>query len=64
VARYFPHYPGVYARLEWTMFQSIDRVHDASKAARRLGFVCAVGFREVLEQLQSTPERAGKSSRP
>jgi UDP-glucose 4-epimerase len=26
VARYFPHYPELYARLGWTMFDAIDRV--------------------------------------
>src|SRR5215475_7867512 len=26
VARYFPRYPALYARLGWTMFESIDRV--------------------------------------
>jgi UDP-glucose 4-epimerase len=52
VARYFPQYPEVYARLGWTMFQSIDRVYDASKAERRLGFVCRTGFGDLLESLQ------------
>jgi nucleoside-diphosphate-sugar epimerase len=61
VARYFPH-PEVYARLGWTMFQSIDRVYDAGRAARRLGFVCATGFGEMLEQLESTVERKCRSS--
>jgi UDP-glucose 4-epimerase len=60
VRRYFPRYPEVYARLGWTMFQSIDRVYDASKAARRLGFVCRTGFAEKLAEIeaelrQSTP---------
>ena len=52
VARYFPDYREIYARLGWTMFQSIDRVYDASKAAQRLGFTCGIGFREKLEELQ------------
>jgi nucleoside-diphosphate-sugar epimerase len=51
VARYFPDYPALYARLGWTMFQSIDRVYDASKAAQRLGFVCRTGFAEKLREL-------------
>jgi UDP-glucose 4-epimerase len=34
------------------MFQSIDRVYDASKAAERLGFVCKTGFREILARLE------------
>lgn len=51
VMRYFPHYSDLYARRGWTMFDSIDRVYDAGKAARRLGFTCKVGFREVLGRL-------------
>jgi UDP-glucose 4-epimerase len=51
VRRYFPAYPTIYARLGWTMFQSIDRVYDASKAERRLGFVCRTGFAEKLAEL-------------
>jgi UDP-glucose 4-epimerase len=52
VGRYFPDYRDIYARLGWTMFQSIDRVYDAGKATRRLGFTCRTGFREKLEELQ------------
>jgi UDP-glucose 4-epimerase len=48
VARLFPHYRETYARLGWTMFDSIDRVYDAGKAERRLGFVCKMGFAEKL----------------
>lgn len=51
VARYFPEYPALYARRGWTMFRSIDRVYDASLAARRLGFVCRTGFQDVLDGL-------------
>jgi len=51
VARLFPHYREIYARLGWTMFDSIDRVYDSSKAARRLGFVCRTGFAEKLREL-------------
>ena len=52
VARYFPQYPDLYARAGWTMFQSIDRVYDAGKALRLLGFQCRTGFKEKLEELQ------------
>ena len=48
VARLFPHYRDIYARLGWTMFASIDRVYDAAKAERRLGFTCRTGFAERL----------------
>lgn len=51
VARYFPEYPDLYARRGWTMFESIDRVYDPSRAARRLGFACRTGFRELLAEL-------------
>lgn len=51
VARYFPRYREVYGRLGWSMFGSIDRVYDPSKAARRLGFVCRTGFAERLNEL-------------
>ncbi len=52
VARYFPRYRELYARAGWTMFQSIDRVYDSSKAAERLGFVCRTGFKEKLQELE------------
>jgi UDP-glucose 4-epimerase len=53
VARLFPHYPALYARLGWTMFDSIDRVYDAGRAERRLGFVCRTGFGERLKELET-----------
>lgn len=36
VARYFPDFLALYARKGWTMFGSIDRVYDASRASDRL----------------------------
>lgn len=51
VARYFPDYREKYAKRGWTMFDSIDRVYDAGKAKRKLGFECKTGFREVLDGL-------------
>jgi UDP-glucose 4-epimerase len=56
VARYFPHYRELYARAGWTMFPSIDRVYDASKASRRLGFRCRTGFKEKLDELEKQLE--------
>jgi UDP-glucose 4-epimerase len=53
VARYFPRYPELYARRGWTMFDSIDRVYDPSRAAARLGFVCETTFADVLERLEA-----------
>ena len=52
VARYFPDYRALYDKRGWTMFASIDRVYDASKAARKLGFVCRTGFKEILDGLR------------
>ena len=46
-------YPRLYARKGWTMFRSIDRVYDASKIGRRLGFACRTGFAQVLAGLAS-----------
>ena len=57
VARYFPDYPALYARAGWTMFQSIDRVYDSSRAASRLGFRCRTGFREKLQELETQLKR-------
>jgi UDP-glucose 4-epimerase len=51
VERYFPDYCAIYARLGWTMFDSIDRVYDAARAEQRLGFVAKTGFREALQAL-------------
>lgn len=51
VARYFPEFPGLYAQKGWTMFSSIDRVYDASRAGDRLGFVCKTSFADVLAGL-------------
>ncbi len=58
VRRHFPRYPDIYARLAWTMFPSIDRVYDSSKAARRLGFVCRTGFGEKLAELEAGLRRS------
>jgi UDP-glucose 4-epimerase len=58
VARYFPQYRDLYARRGWTMFDSIDRVYDPRRAARRLGFTCRTDFAAVLRQLETCPEVA------
>lgn len=51
VARYFPEYRKLYEARGWTMFDTIDRVYDSSKAARVLGFACRTNFREILGDL-------------
>ncbi len=53
VAHYFPEYRKLYGLRGWTMFDTIDRVYDSSKATRVLGFTCKTGFREVLNSLSS-----------
>ena len=53
VARYFPDYPEMYARLGWTMFDRIDRVYDTSRAFARMGFRCATDFRSTLDELKA-----------
>ena len=63
VARYFPDYRALYDKRGWTMFASIDRVYDASRARDRLGFTCRTGFAEVPESSALT--LAGpRASRP
>ncbi len=52
VARLFPEYPALYEKRGWTMFDTIDRVYDASKAERILGFRCRTDFREILAGLR------------
>jgi UDP-glucose 4-epimerase len=51
VARIYPHYEEIYERLGWSMFRSIDRVYDASRATHRLGFVCETTFEKKLTEL-------------
>ncbi|RUX02357.1 NAD(P)-dependent oxidoreductase, partial [Mesorhizobium sp. M8A.F.Ca.ET.023.01.1.1] len=48
---YYPEFPALYARKGWTMFSSIDRVYDASRARDRLGFACRTSFADVLTAL-------------
>jgi UDP-glucose 4-epimerase len=61
VSRYFPHYRALYARLGWTMFQSIDRVYDSAKAANGLGFTCQTGFAERLAEIESMLARSRRA---
>jgi UDP-glucose 4-epimerase len=64
VARYFPHYRTIYDRLGWSIFRSIDRVYDSSKALRRMGFACRTGFKERLDELARTVDRGAIRARP
>jgi UDP-glucose 4-epimerase len=51
VARYYPHYPDLYRRLGWTMFDSIDRVYVSTLAAQVLGFTPRIDFAARLDAL-------------
>ena len=52
VARHFPDYRALYERRGWTMFDTIDRVYDAGKAERVLGFRCRTDFGVILAGLR------------
>jgi len=52
VGRLFPEYRMLYERRGWTMFDTIDRVYDAAKAERILGFRCRTDFRAILAGLR------------
>ncbi|PZU60255.1 MAG: NAD-dependent epimerase/dehydratase [Sphingobium sp.] len=51
IARYFPQAAALYARHGWTLPGHIDRVYDAGKAQRLLGFRCRTDFVAVLDAL-------------
>jgi nucleoside-diphosphate-sugar epimerase len=52
IARHFPDAAALYAGAGWTLPQYIDRVYDAGKAERMLGFRCATDFAAVLTALR------------
>lgn len=52
IARCFPDAAALYAAKGWVLPQSIDRVYDASRAERVLGFRGRTGFAEVLDALR------------
>ncbi len=52
VARLFPEFRALYERRGWTMFDTIDRVYDAGKAERVLGFRCRTDFGAILAGLR------------
>ena len=53
VARYFPSYPAIYARLGWSMFDSIGRVYVADRAVERLGWRPRLDFAAALAALEA-----------
>jgi UDP-glucose 4-epimerase len=52
VERLFPESRALYERRGWTMFDRIDRVYDAGKAERVLGFRCRTDFAGILAGLR------------
>lgn len=48
IARYFPKAAALYAARGWQLPASIDRIYDASRAERVLGFRAATDFAAVL----------------
>ena len=52
IARYFPQAGDLYARMGWSLPDSIDRVYDPSKAERLLGFRCRTDFAAVLRAIE------------
>lgn len=52
IARHFPDAAEIYASAGWRLPDHIDRVYDASKAERLLGFRCRTDFRAVLDALR------------
>jgi nucleoside-diphosphate-sugar epimerase len=52
IARHFPDAADLYARAGWSLPAHIDRVYDAAKAERLLGFRCRTDFRAVLDAMR------------
>lgn len=52
VARYYPDAPGLYAARGWELPDTIDRVYDARRAERVLGFRCRTDFGSVLQAMR------------
>lgn len=52
VARYFPDVRGLYDARGWELPMAIDRVYDARRAERVLGFRCRTDFAVVLQAMR------------
>jgi len=52
IAQYYPEYPEIYARLNWQMFSSIDRVYCNQKAKRELLWSPKYTFGYILNRLE------------
>jgi UDP-glucose 4-epimerase len=53
VQRLFPDYTAVYEGRGWSMFPSIDRVYDNSRARNELGWAPRYDFRYALDRLEA-----------
>ncbi|MEQ8311933.1 MAG: NAD(P)-dependent oxidoreductase [Sphingopyxis sp.] len=53
IARYYPDAAELYAAAGWTLPQTIDRVYDPSRAARRFGWRAQTDFASVLTALRN-----------
>ena len=53
IERYFPEAPGLYSLKGWRLPTSIDRIYDASRIERDLGFRCQTRFSTILAALKS-----------
>jgi UDP-glucose 4-epimerase len=51
ITRYFPAAAALYAQRGWQLPTRIDRVYDAGKADRLLGFRCRTDFTAILDAL-------------
>jgi UDP-glucose 4-epimerase len=51
VSRYFPAAEALYAARGWQLPERIDRVYDATRLQRSLGFRCRTDFGTILEAL-------------
>jgi nucleoside-diphosphate-sugar epimerase len=53
IARHFPDAGALYAERGWTLPTSLDRVYDAGRITRELGFRCETDFAAVLDALRT-----------
>jgi UDP-glucose 4-epimerase len=56
VRRLFPDYEAIYAERGWSMFPSIDRVYDNTRAREELGWSPRFDFRHALDLLAAGEE--------
>jgi UDP-glucose 4-epimerase len=63
VARLFPDYEEIYARLGWRMFPGIDRVYDNSRAREELGWSPVYDFRRALDLVAAGEEPRSELAR-